>query len=166
MRLKEKAKLKDDIIGFCIKKEHCKISDISKDLSIEYDIAYSLIQDLIDQELLTLNAKFASIDSYTKNDMEVVINPKGRYFLNHEGGSIMVHKRYRQQQSWIIAKISAATANAVAIVFISIWGITKANDTKQFEKKLNTLDSIIINQNLEIDNLKNVILLIENDSLR
>lgn len=166
MRLKEKAKIKDDIIRYCIEKEAGTISEISKTLSIDYDVTHSLVQDLIDNELLKLQAKLASKERYSQFEMMVVITPKGRYFLNHEGGSIMDHKRYRQQQSWMIAKISAATANAVAIVFISIWGINKSNDTKQFEKKLNTMDSIITNQNLEINKLKNIILVIDNDSLR
>ena len=166
MKLKEKAKLKDNIIGHFIKVQNDTIGNTSKKLSIDYDITYSLIQDLIFHDLLTMQTKIASKDSFYNDDMIVNINPKGRHFLNHEGGSIMRHKRYRQQQSWMVAKISAATANAIAIVLISIWGIKKANDTNHFENKLKTFDSIIINQNLEIEKLKNKILVFDNDSLR
>ena len=166
MRLKDKARHKDAIIRYCIENSHSTVGSISKNLSIDYDVAHSMIQELLDQDLLKLNGNISSKDSFTKNDMSVLINPKGRYFLNHEGGSQMLHKRYRQRQIWMTAKTIAAVANAIIIVYISIWGILKANDTKQFENRVDMLDSTITIQNLEINNLKNDILAIKRDSIK
>lgn len=166
MRLKEKAKIKDDIIRYLIKVQQDRIENISKKLGIDYDITHSLIQDLIFKDLLTLRGKIASKESFFNDDMMVLINPKGRYFLNQEGGFINDHKRYKQQQNWTIVKISTATANAIIIVCISIWGITKANNVSHLERQVTIFDSIMTNQNLKIIELENIVFHLKNDTIK
>lgn len=166
MKPKQKALLKDKILAYFITNEHSSVEDASERLNIEYDVLHSLIQELIDSELLTLNAKLASKKRYSNNDMSVLINPQGRYFLNHNGGNIAEYRKYIKKRVWLTTKIVAGILNALLIVCISIWGIQKSNISRQSEEKIESLEKEILKHQNEIQFLREHIEQTKNDSIK
>ena len=156
MRSKETAFINDQIIRYCIvnHKGGCSIRNISDSIAIEYSIVHSLTQDLISQGIIDKHADISSQLDYTDKEMLVLINPKGRFFLNQEGGSIELYRKHLRRRIWDYLKIVAATLNAILIISISVWGIKSSIDHKNIEEDIKRNESVIVEQGLRINELE------------
>jgi len=167
MKPKEKSLIKDNIVKHCIdhSKGGCSIRSISESINIEYSIVHTLIQELISQGIINKVGDTASRVDHTDDEMLVIINPRGRYFLNHEGGSSEQFKKHRRSKIWSITKIIAAALNAIAIIGISIWGISTKQDNKKLKNSILENEKIIIELDRRIDSLEKNSFLTIQDSI-
>lgn len=167
MNLKKKAQIKDKIVKHCIEntKGGCSITSISKSIDVDYCIVHSLTQDLISQGVINKVADITSRTDYTDNDMLVNINPRGRYYLHHEGGSFEQYKTDRRSKIWSIAKITAASLNAIVIVGITIWGFSSNYKKNNLENIILEKEEKINELNLKIDSLESSLYTIHHDSI-
>jgi len=153
MNKKRKAKVSDLILKCFIDLDNVGLSceDISKELNIEYDIINTIADKLIYDKYLE-NVADVKISKF-KNEKIVALLPKGRYFLNQEGGSISSHNKYIKRQIWVIAKIITAILNATAILLLAYWNISEIRKYDNLEKILIDRDSMIFELNEKLNKL-------------
>jgi cell division protein FtsL len=167
MTNKDKAKLKDKILSYCSENTKATITNrhLTDHFSTDYSVIYALTQDLIYCEYIKNHADIASAVDYTDDDKILLITPKGRYFLNYEGGSISEYKRKKLRSIWNVTKITAAAANALIIVCVSIWGISVNSKAKELESTVAEKDEIIQNQMENIQVLENTVSELHKDTI-
>ena len=76
----------------------------------------------------------------------------GLLFLE-KGGFKYENKIERRRQSWIVAKIIAATLNAVIIISIGFWSIKVQSDSKEKDETIKKIEKKIEILSVKVDSL-------------
>ena len=74
--------------------------------------------------------------------------------MREEGGFKSRYNTRILKKSWIVAKTIAAIANALIIIYVSIWAINVADKGNDLQDNIEKKDKVIIDLNNEIQLLK------------
>lgn len=159
MKTEERFKIKDQILNTLFKSENktLSISELSQKLKLDFYKIHTLADDLLNEKLVINRVDLASKDSKWHGDKLLNLSPKGQFFLREEGGFKSRYNAQILKKIWMIAKIIAAVANALIIIYVSIWAIQVADKSNVLEKEIEKQDKVIIDLNNEIQLLKNEI---------
>jgi len=155
VKKKEKAQLKDEILKYFVinHDKNISISEVADNFNIEYEIIHALSVELLSEGYIK---KQYSINDNYKENFGCNATQKGSYFLNHEGGSTSIHNKYKHNKIWNIAKIIVITLNAIAILLLTYWDVSKNIYSNKSEKILKEKDSIINELKIELNKLDTV----------
>ena len=157
MKKKEKYN-KLDIILNAFKGKNKVASTISREVKMDFHIFHTLSIILLENGYIKDFNELATKSEMYQNDFIATISQKGIYFFELEGGFKRRYKQERQKYNWTIAKTSAAIANAVIIICISIWAIIESKKepgTEKLEKEIELLKKKVEKMNfIKKDTLK------------
>lgn len=141
--------IKDKVLAYLIANtKGNSIRGISHEIKIDDNIIRFCVDDIIKLGLVEYSE--LGYRGHELNDKILTINHRGRFFLNQSGGFSKLNKQEKRTQMWIIAKTTSAILNAIAILFIGVWGIKvadKSNKVENMEAEIQVLkhknDSLI-----------------------
>jgi len=156
MKIEERFKIKDQILKTIFESENktLSVSEVSQILKLDFYKIHTLADDLLNENLVINRANLATKDSKWHGDKSLNLSPKGQFFLREEGGFKSRYKTQRLKKSWMIAKTIAAVANALIIIYVSIWAINVADKSNDLQDNIEKKNKFIIDLSNEIQLLK------------
>lgn len=156
MEIEERFKIKDQILKTIFESENktLSVSEVSQILKLDFYKIHTLADDLLNENLVINRGDLASRDSKWHGDKLLNLSPKGQFFLREEGGFKSRYNTRILKKSCIVAKTIAAIANALIIIYVSIWAINVADKGNDLQDNIEKKDKVIIDLNNEIQLLK------------
>ena len=115
----EKNNCKDKILNAFIDTKSLEIEKIAQASALPNETVAYLVEELSNDELVELR-EVTSKDSKRPKDYIVMIQNKGIFLRDKDGGYSKMNCQLRLNRFWQIVKIVAATANAIAIIIIGV----------------------------------------------